>query len=255
MHIHNRQLRESKVKKLIFEVEKNERLNHDTFDLVLKGNASEITAPGQFVNLDVRGVFLRRPISVCQWTEDSLRLVYKVVGKGTSIMAGYKKGDVFDLLIPLGNGFDLTKSGDKPVLIGGGVGAPPLLALAEELLKKGTLPRAVLGFNTAKDIILYKDFCKVLGEDKVTVTTVDGSFGIKGFVTDTDIKGDYIYACGPLPMLKSVALQSDCGAELSFESRMGCGFGACMGCSMMTKNGAKRVCVEGPVFDKQEVIW
>ncbi len=238
-----------------FTVINNDRLNYDTFDLKLAGDTSEIVRAGQFVNLDVKGVFLRRPISISEWEKDCLRLVYKVVGKGTAIMSEYRAGDKFDLLLPLGNGFDVEKAGDKPLLIGGGVGTPPLLGLAKVLKAKGKTARAVLGFNSAKEIILYDDFVKLLGKDNVTVTTVDGSVGIKGFVTNADIGGSFIYACGPIPMLKAVALNSNCDAELSFESRMGCGFGACMGCSMQTKTGSKRVCVEGPVFGKEEIIW
>lgn len=243
------------MKKSDFRVLENKQINYDTFDLTLEGDASEITRAGQFVNLDIDGVFLRRPISICDWSDKKVRLVYKVVGKGTRIMAGYKNNDIFNLLIPLGNGFDENKSGKNPLLIGGGVGTPPLLGLAKKLKAKGINARAILGFNSEKDIILYGDFVEVLGKDSVTVTTVDGSFGIKGFVTDADLTASFIYSCGPLPMLKAVGLNSECGAELSFESRMGCGFGACMGCSMTTKSGSKRVCVEGPVFDKEEVIW
>lgn len=240
---------------LSFTVIGNDMLNHDTFDLKLEGNTSEIVRPGQFVNLDVDGVFLRRPISVCEWDKDYLRLVYKVVGKGTAKMSEYKIGDSFNILLPLGNGFDVNKSGEAPLLVGGGVGTPPLLGLAKDLTAQGKNVRAVLGFNTAEDIILYKDFIGLLGKENVTVTTVEGSFGIKGFVTDANLRGSFIYACGPLPMLKAVAIHSECGAELSFESRMGCGFGACMGCSMQTKSGAKRVCVEGPVFLKEDILW
>lgn len=238
-----------------FTVLKNRQINGDTFDLLLQGDTSEVAGAGQFVNLDVKGVFLRRPISICDVTPEGLRLVYRVVGKGTAIMASYSEGDEVDLLIPLGKGFDEDKAGAFPLLIGGGVGAPPLLMLAKRLAAQGKNTRVVLGFNSSSEVILYEDFCKAVGEKNVVVTTADGSFGTKGLVTDADLRADFIYACGPLPMLKAVADKSSCGAELSLESRMGCGFGACMGCSIMTKYGGKRVCAEGPVFAKEEIIW
>ncbi|MBR1747873.1 MAG: dihydroorotate dehydrogenase electron transfer subunit [Clostridia bacterium] len=239
----------------VFSVIDNVRLNETVFDLRLAGDTSGITAPGQFVDLDVDGLYLRRPISICDYDEGSIRLVYKVVGKGTVIMSAFGPGKKIDLLLPLGNGFDRNKSGDRPVLIGGGVGVPPLLALAKDLMSKGKDVKVALGFNSKSDIILYRDFCEVVGEKNVFVSTVDGSFGKKGFVTAIVPDGSFCYACGPLPMLKSISEKIKMRAELSLESRMGCGFGACMGCSIMTKEGAKRVCKEGPVFDKEVLIW
>ena len=233
----------------------NDRLNHDTFSLLLEGDKLSFSAPGQFVNLDIPGLYLRRPISVCQSTDAVLRLVFKVVGKGTAVMAGYKQGDEVDVLSPLGNGFDANAEGKKALLVGGGVGTPPLLGLTEELLKKGKEVKAVLGFNTASDIILEKDFSSLLGEENVTVTTMDGSAGKKGLVTDALEECDVLYSCGPLPMMKAVARKAKCKCYFSLESRMGCGFGACMGCSIQTVNGAKRVCKDGPVFDGEVLIW
>ena len=233
----------------------NDRLNHDTFSLVLEGDNLTFSAPGQFVNVDIPGLYLRRPISVCQSTDTTVRLVFKVVGKGTALMAGYKQGDVVDVLSPLGNGFDVNAEGKKALLVGGGVGTPPLLGLAEELLKKGKEVKAVLGFNTASDIILEKDFRSLLGEGNVTVTTMDGSAGKKGLVTDALEECDVLYSCGPLPMMKAVAQKAECKCYFSLESRMGCGFGACMGCSIQTTYGAKRVCKDGPVFDGEVLIW
>lgn len=243
------------MQKKIFTVKSNVQIAPDVFDMTLTGGGTGITAPGQFVNAEIDGVYLRRPFSVCDYTDDDVRIVYKTVGKGTRILAEYGEGREADLLLPLGNGFDASKAGDSPLLIGGGVGTPPLLGLAKALKRAGKTARAVLGFNTQSEIILYDEFCEALGGDNVTLTTADGSRGVKGFVTDADLSGSFVYSCGPVPMLKAVAQRIKCGAELSFESRMGCGFGACMGCSMMTKNGAKRVCKEGPVFDKEEIIW
>lgn len=240
---------------LVLKVKSNERLNHDTFSWVLEGEGISFTAPGQFVNVDIPGLYLRRPVSVCQSTDTTVRLVFKVVGKGTSVMSGYKQGDEVDVLSPLGNGFDVNAEGKKALLVGGGVGTPPLLGLAEELLKKGKEVKAVLGFNTASDIILEKDFRSLLGDGNVTVTTMDGSAGKKGLVTDVLEECDILYSCGPLLMMKAVAQKAKCKCYFSLESRMGCGFGACMGCSIQTVNGAKRVCKEGPVFDGEVLIW
>lgn len=244
------------MKKTLFTVEKCERLTSDVFDLYLSGDTSELSQSGQFVNIDVPGLYLRRPISVCDFDKQRLRLVFKVVGKGTRIMSGLSKGEKLDLLLPLGNGFDVTVSGQKPYLVGGGVGVPPLLHLAKELRSMGKRVKVILGFNTKMDCILYDDFCEIVGRDNVIVTTVDGSFGAKGFVTDIPMDdASYVYSCGPIPMLKNVAKKTNCGAELSLESRMGCGFGACMGCSIHTTDGPKRVCKEGPVFKKEVIVW
>ena len=222
--------------------------------MILSGNTEGIVA-GQFVNLKLEGRFLRRPISVCDSEEGLLTLVYKIVGKGTEDMSRMTAGEKIDILTELGNGYDLKCSGDKPLLIGGGVGIPPLYKLAKELIKNGKKVSVVLGFNT-KDEIFYEDEFKKLGAE-VFVTTVDGSYGIRGFVTDAmaDIEYSYFYTCGPEPMLKAVYRASKTSGEMSFEERMGCGFGACMGCSCKTVSGNKRICKEGPVLKKEDIIW
>jgi dihydroorotate dehydrogenase electron transfer subunit len=219
----------------------------------LRGDTSAITAPGQFVNILLDGLFLRRPISVCDCEGDVLTLVYKVVGKGTEQMSRMKEGTL-DVLTGLGNGYDLTLSGDAPILLGGGVGVPPLYMLARKLIKMGKKVNVVLGFNT-KDEVFYEDEFRALGCD-VKVTTVDGSYGIKGFVTGAmDCDYSHFYTCGPEPMLKAVSSAAKTSGQLSFEERMGCGFGACMGCSCKTLTGNKRICKEGPVMKKEEIIW
>ncbi len=220
----------------------------------LKGDTSAITRPGQFVNIKVEGEFLRRPISVCDYSEDSLTLLYKVVGKGTEKMSKLEGGEL-DLLIGLGNGYDTGKSGDNPLLIGGGVGVPPMFNLAKTLLKEGKKPTVILGFNTESEIFYEEEF-KSLGI-KVYVTTVDGSYGVKGFVTDVmkDLEYSYFYTCGPMPMFKAIEKTAKGSGQFSFEERMGCGFGACMGCSCKTKYGSKRICVDGPVLEREEIIW
>lgn len=241
------------MKQVFFEITKNIALTKDVFKMVLKGDVSNIKA-GQFVNIKLDGNFLRRPISVCDVNEDSLTIIYKVVGKGTEIMSKMQNGKL-DLLTGLGNGYDLTRSGDAPLLVGGGVGVPPLYLLAKELIKKDKKVTVILGFNTKEEIFYQKEFEK-LGA-KVLITTVDGSYGIKGFVTDA-LEGlfcSYFYACGPEPMLKALSKATVINGELSFEERMGCGFGACMGCSCKTLTGNKRICKEGPVMKKEEIIW
>ena len=237
-----------------FKVASNERIASGVYRLALVGDASGIERAGQFVNVKLNGFFLRRPISVCDLDGDRLTLIYKVVGRGTEYMSTLQENDILNVLIGLGNGYDLSLAGDKPLLVGGGVGAPPLYLLAKKLLQIGKRPAVVLGFNRRDEVFLEEEF-KALGVD-VTVTTVDGSYGVKGFVTD-GINGDFshYYACGPYPMLKALATTLDMGGSVSLEERMGCGFGACMGCSIPTLNGVKRVCKEGPVFDVKEVIW
>ena len=241
------------MKQVFFEITKNIALTKDVFKMVLKGDVSNIKA-GQFVNIKLDGNFLRRPISVCDVNEDSLTIIYKVVGKGTEIMSKMQNGKL-DLLTGLGNGYDLTRSGDAPLLVGGGVGVPPLYLLAKELIKKDKKVTVILGFNTKEEIFYQKEFEK-LGA-KVLITTVDGSYGIKGFVTDAleGLSCSYFYACGPEPMLKALSKATVINGELSFEERMGCGFGACMGCSCKTLTGNKRICKEGPVMKKEEIIW
>ena len=241
------------MKQTVLTIIENMPLTASVYRMRLTGEIGE-NRPGQFVNVSVPGLFLRRPISVCDAEGDTLTLIYKVVGKGTEAMAGLAAGEKLDVLTGLGNGYDIAAAGDKPLLVGGGVGVPPLYYLAKELIKQGKTVSVVLGFNTA-DEVFYENEFRALG-CSVTVTTVDGSYGTPGFVTaalPTD--AGYYYACGPLPMLKALCRAAGFPGEMSFEERMGCGFGACMGCSMMTKSGAKRVCKEGPVFKKEELLW
>ena len=243
------------MKQSIFTVLSNEKIAVNTFKTVLEGDTSAITASGQFVNIKLDGFYLRRPISVCDYDGESLTIIYKVVGKGTEYMSGLSKGDKLDILTGLGNGYDLTKSGNNPLLIGGGAGVPPMYNLCRKLLAEGKKPTVIMGFNTS-DEIFYEEEFKKLGAD-VIVATADGSKGVKGFVTDA-MKGvsySYIYTCGPEPMLKAVYNAAESGGQFSFEERMGCGFGACMGCSCETKYGNKRICKDGPVLDKEEIIW
>ena len=243
------------MKQSIFTIKENVALTANVFRMVLEGDTSDITASGQFVNILLDGLFLRRPISVCDRSEGILTLVYKVVGKGTKKMSGMTAGEQLDILTGLGNGYDLTVAGDKPLLLGGGVGVPPMYLLAKELISMGKQVSVILGFNT-KDEIFYEDEFRALGAD-VTVTTVDGSYGVKGFVTDVMKNTDYtyFYTCGPEPMLKAVWNTSNTSGQMSFEERMGCGFGACMGCSCKTLTGNKRICKEGPVMRKEEILW
>ena len=239
-----------------FEIISNRPLAENIYELLLAGDTSAIAAPGQFVNLRLDGFYLRRPISVCDWDSGRLRLIYKVLGRGTAAMTAYPAGKTMDMLTGLGNGFDMAKSGDTPLLVGGGVGIPPLFGLAKRLVSAGKRPAAVLGFNTAPEIFLAKEF-QALGIP-VTLCTADGSAGIPGFVTEgmKQAKGySYLYACGPEPMLKAVWEACETDAQLSFEERMGCGFGACMGCTCKTKYGHKRICKDGPVLEKEEIVW
>ncbi|MBQ2700447.1 MAG: dihydroorotate dehydrogenase electron transfer subunit [Clostridia bacterium] len=239
---------------MIFTLKEHTQLTPWVWKMVLEGDASGITRPGQFVQIELPGFYLRRPISVCDWTENTLTLVYKVVGEGTEAMSQMPLGQKLDLLTGLGNGFDVSKSGESPLLVGGGVGAPPLYGLCKALVEAGKKPHVILGFNTAEEVFLKEDF-ENLGV-KVEITTVDGSMGTKGFVTACmDAPHDYLYACGPEPMLKAAAFHSGVSGQLSFEERMACGFGACMGCSCKTKYGNKRICKDGPVLVKEEVIW
>ena len=243
------------MKQSIFTVLSNEKIAVNTFKTVLEGDTSAITASGQFVNIKLDGFYLRRPISVCDYDGESLTIIYKVVGKGTEYMAGLSKGDKLDILTGLGNGYDLTKSGNNPLLIGGGAGVPPMYNLCRKLLAEGKKPTVIMGFNTS-DEIFYEEEFKKLGAE-VIVATADGSKGVIGFVSDA-MKGvsySYIYTCGPEPMLKAVYNAAESGGQFSFEERMGCGFGACMGCSCETKYGNKRICKDGPVLDKEEIIW
>ena len=242
------------MKQSIFDIVENVALTKDVYKMVLSGDTSAITSSGQFVNILLDGLYLRRPISVCDCEGDRLTLLYKVVGKGTEQMSKMKDGKL-DVLTGLGNGYDLSKSGEKPLLIGGGVGVPPLYMLAKKLVKEGKDVSVILGFNT-KDEIFYEEEFKALGV-KVYVTTVDGSYGIKGFVTEAmkEIDYTYFYTCGPEPMLKAIYSASTTSGQFSFEERMGCGFGACMGCSCKTITGYKRICKEGPVLVKEDILW
>jgi len=242
------------MKQSIFTIERSRPLARDVVELRLRGDTAAITAPGQFVNIRLTGKFLRRPISVCNVAGDELTLIYKIVGGGTRQLAAMQPGQTLDLLTGLGNGYDLSPAGDAPVLLGGGVGTPPMYWLARELIAQGKHVRAVLGFNSAEDVF-YEEELRSLGAD-VTVTTVDGSYGIKGFVTD-GLPEDYsyFYACGPEPMLRAVYRATKTAGQLSFEERMGCGFGACMGCSCKTLTGYKRICKDGPVLRKEEIAW
>lgn len=242
------------MKQGIFEVLSNTALTDCVYKMVLAGDTSHITNCGQFVNIQLEGMFLRRPISVCDYDEKTLTIVYKVVGKGTEAMSAMKAGTKLDILTGLGNGYDLSLAGEKPVLLGGGVGVPPMYNLAKKLSALGKEVKVILGFNTASEIFYEEEF-KALGCD-VTVTTVDGSYGVKGFVTDALPETyTYFYTCGPEPMLKAVYRASRTSGQMSFEERMGCGFGACMGCSCKTLTGYKRICKEGPVMKKEEILW
>ncbi len=238
----------------IFTILSNTALTDSVYKMVLAGDTSRITAPGQFVNLKLAGKFLRRPISVCDVEEGKLTIVYKVVGKGTAQMSAMTQGQTLDILTGLGNGYNLEKSGDAPLLIGGGVGVPPMYNLAKRLIAMGKTVTVILGFNTQGEIFYEEEF-KALGAS-VIVTTVDGSRGVKGFVTDGMPETySYIYTCGPEPMLKAVYNAAKTSGQFSFEERMGCGFGACMGCTCKTKYGNKRICKDGPVLEKEEIIW
>ena len=242
------------MKQSIFTITENTPLTRDVMRMVLSGDTSAITAAGQFVNIQLSGKFLRRPISVCDYDEQTLTIIYKVVGKGTAQMQTMVPGEQLDILTGLGNGYDLSCAGDYPLLIGGGVGVPPMYNLAKKLVAIGKKVSVILGFNTQSEIFYEEEF-KALGCD-VTVTTVDGSYGVKGFVTNALPETyTHFYTCGPEPMLKAVFKATTTSGQMSFEERMGCGFGACMGCSCKTITGYKRICKEGPVMRKEELLW
>ena len=242
------------MKQGFFEIVDNIALTDSVYKMTLRGDTSAITAPGQFVNILLDGLYLRRPISVCDVDGDLLTIIYKVVGRGTKQMAAMQEGKL-DVLTGLGNGYDLSLAGDQPVLLGGGVGVPPMYLLAKKLCEQGKRISVILGFNT-KGEVFYEDAFKALG-CSVTVTTVDGSYGVKGFVTDAlkNVVYTHFFTCGPEPMLKAVYRASVTSGQMSFEKRMGCGFGACMGCSCKTLTGYKRICKEGPVMLKEEILW
>lgn len=243
-------------KRNIYTVAENKKIAKDVFYMILEGDTSFITAPGQFINIEIDGFYLRRPISVCDWDDKTITIIYKVVGQGTQAMADMPVGTKLDILTGLGNGFTVAKDSKTPLVIGGGVGTPPMYALTKELIKQGAKPTVILGFTSKDDVFGEKEF-KDLGCE-VYITTNDGSYGTKGFVTDVikNLSGyDYFYTCGPMAMLKAVAQSTKCSGQLSFEERMGCGFGGCMGCSCKTLTGYKRICTEGPVLLKEEIIW
>ena len=238
----------------IFTLLTQRALTKSVYELKLQGDTSGITRPGQFVNLRIDGLYLRRPLSVCDLEGGVLTLIYKLVGKGTEALSRMRPGDRIPLLTGLGNGYDLSLAGERPLLIGGGVGVPPLYLLAKRLREEGRPVSAVLGFNTAAEIFYEAEF-KALGCE-VTVATADGSYGVKGFVTDAlPAEYSHVYCCGPEPMLRAVYRRIETGGSFSFEKRMGCGFGACMGCSCKTITGYKRICREGPVLQKEEILW
>ena len=242
------------MKQGIFKISENKKLVENVYKMVLVGDTSDITACGQFINIQLDGLYLRRPISVCDCDETAVTIIYKVVGKGTEQMSKMIVGDTLDVLTGLGNGYDLSLSGDNPVLLGGGVGVPPLYMLAKKLVAQGKKVSVILGFNTKSEVFYEQEF-KNLGCD-VTVTTVDGSYGVKGFVTNAYPNDyTYFYTCGPEPMLKAIYKTSKTSGQMSFEERMGCGFGACMGCSCKTIAGYKRICKDGPVMQKEEILW
>ena len=239
----------------IYKIISNKPLTKDVFEMILSGDTSAITAPGQFINIKLDGFYLRRPISICDYDSNTITIIYKVVGGGTEAMSRLESGAELDVLCGLGNGFDVSKSGEKPVLIGGGVGVPPLYNLCKKLIESGKKVTVILGFNTASEIF-YKEKFEALGAE-VYVSTVDGSSGVKGFVTDVmkNIDYDYFFTCGPMPMFRAIEKIASSSGQYSFEERMGCGFGACMGCSCKTKYGNKRICRDGPVLEREEIIW
>lgn len=239
----------------IYKILSNKPLTKDIWEMKLEGETSHITAPGQFINIQLDGFYLRRPISICDFDDKTVKIIYKVVGHGTEVMAKLEEGGSLDILCGLGNGFDTSKSGKKAVLIGGGVGVPPMYNLCKKLISEGKDVTVILGFNT-KDEIFYEEEFKALGAN-VCVSTVDGSYGTKGFVTDIlkDLEYDYFFTCGPMPMFRAIEKIAATSGQYSFEERMGCGFGACMGCSCKTKYGYKRICRDGPVLEREEIIW
>ena len=241
----------------LYTIRENTPATRDVFRMRLAGNTAAFTRPGQFLNIALDGLFLRRPISIADYDADGVLIYYKVVGEGTRRMSAMVPGETLDVLTGLGNGFDVTKSGAHPLVVGGGVGTPPLYRLTRELLAAGKTPHVILGFNTAADIFLVEEF-EAMGAF-VTIATADGSAGVHGFVTDALREAapvyDYVYTCGPEPMLHALYDATGTSGQYSFEARMGCGFGACMGCSCKTKYGYKRICRDGPVLEKEEIVW
>ena len=243
--------------KVIYTIQSSRQLAGDIFEVILEGDTSAITMPGQFVNLDLPGFFLRRPISICDWDEKTVKLLVKIAGQGTDMLVHLKPGTELDTLSGLGNGFDFSIAGETPILVGGGIGIAPIYGLARRMKEAGITPLVALGFRSAKDTFYLEEF-EALGCE-LLVATEDGSMGMKGFVTDlvkSRPERDYILTCGPLPMLKALhALPQLKDGQFSFEARMGCGFGACVGCTIPTKDGYKRVCKDGPILYKEEIVW
>ncbi|MCD7828193.1 MAG: dihydroorotate dehydrogenase electron transfer subunit [Clostridiales bacterium] len=243
------------MKEVNYTIKSNDKLTDNVYKMVLIGDTSDITAPGQFINIKINSLYLRRPISVFDCSPYTVSIIYKVVGKGTEIMSAMAPNEKLDCITGLGNGFSTEQSGDHPLLIGGGVGVPPLYFLAKKLIAEGKSVKVILGFNNSTEIFCKEDF-ESIGVDTI-ITTVDGSVGIKGFAAKALENTDYtyFYTCGPIPMLKSICDSTNTSGQFSFEERMGCGFGACMGCSCKTKYGSKRICKDGPVLVKEEIIW
>lgn len=244
-------------KKNIYKIASNEPLTPAVYRMVLEGDTQYVTRSGQFINIELEGKFLRRPISVADYDAKSITIIYKVVGSGTEQMKGLKVGTELDILTGLGNGFDTDNASTRPLLVGGGVGVPPMYNLCKRLIAEGKQPKVIIGFNTASEVF-YLDEFKALGVE-VYCATADGSMGDKGFVTDVirqrALEFDYLYTCGPLPMLKALYDATEVEGQYSFEERMGCGFGACMGCTCKTKYGNKRICKDGPILKREEIIW
>ena len=238
-----------------YEILSNVTIAKDIYEMVLGGDTSAITAPGQFINIKVEGFYLRRPISICDWDEKTITILFKTVGEGTQRLSEMKVGEKLDILVGLGNGFDVNACGENPLLVGGGIGTPPMYGLCKKLLAMGKKPAVILGFASECDVV-YDGKFEELGVE-TRIATVDGTRGVKGFVTHAmdGLGYDYFYACGPIPMLRALCDATDTSGEVSFEERMGCGFGACMGCTCKTKYGNKRICRDGPVLKKEEVIW
>ncbi len=243
------------MKQGIYQIIENREIAKDTMKMVLQGDTAALTASGQFVNLKLDGFFLRRPISVCHYIENQITLIYKVVGSGTRTMSAMVAGQNLDVLTGLGNGYDISKAGTAPLLIGGGAGVPPMYGLACKLIEAGITPQVILGFNRADEVFYEKEFAQ-LGAT-VHIATADGSVGTKGFVTDImkNLEYSYFFTCGPMAMFKAIESIAQTSGQYSFEERMGCGFGACMGCSCRTKYGNKRICKDGPVLEREEIIW
>ncbi len=241
----------------IYKILANELIAQDLYKMVLEGDTSAITAPGQFINIKIDGFFLRRPFSICDYDDTTITIIYKIVGEGTEVMGKLLPGVCLDTLVGLGNGFDTSKSGCSPLLFGGGAGAAPMYNLARKLTEEGKKPIVLLGFNYADDVFYEKEFANLGCE--VYVSTVDGAYGTRGFVTDIvtqkKLSYTYFYACGPAPMYKAIETIVQTSGQYSLEERMGCGFGACMGCSCETKKGSKRICKDGPVFEREEIVW